>query len=193
MLSPVSASSLEEQILKIQNAYEKIHDLKGTFTQKNTIKDLNRTDTYKGSFLIKYPLKMKWMYEGETSQDITINNDTVLIYKKGDRQAYRTQFDRATYGQTPVALLSGFGNIQEEFDVSVTENSMMLKPKRRLGNVASITILISESAFPIQAFTIQDGSSNIVEIELKDVKINEGLKDSLFDLSVPEGVDIYQQ
>ena len=174
-------------------AYEGIKDLKGSFTQKSVIKDLNKTEHYKGEFFIKPPLKMKWIYKGKTAQDMTINNDTVLIHKKGDNQAYRGKFDRSTYGQTPVALLSGFGNIGEEFTVSGRGETIVLKPRRPIGNVTSIRITMFDGEFPIRSFVITDSYSNVVEIELRDIKINTGLKDSLFELTLPKGVNIFEQ
>jgi outer membrane lipoprotein carrier protein len=189
----ISASTeLDRNIETIQKAYEKIKDMKGSFTQKNTITDLNKTDTYKGEFFIKQPLRMKWVYTGKTAQDIYISEDTVLIYKSGDKQAYKGKFDRSTYGQTPVALLSGFGNIRQEFNISGRGKTLMLIPKNPLGSVSSITILLSNDDFPIKSFTIQDGRSNIIEIVLNNVKINTGLKDSLFEFSLPSDVNVYE-
>jgi outer membrane lipoprotein carrier protein len=191
--SPASASSdLDTKIEKIQKAYEKIKDMKGSFTQKNTITDLNKTDTYKGEFFIKQPLRMKWVYTGKSAQDIYISDDTVLIYKKGDKQAYRGRFDKSTYGQTPVALLGGFGNIRQKFNISGTGSKLLLIPKNPLGSVTSITVILSNGQFPIKSFTIQDGRSNIVEIVLDDVKINTGLKDSFFKFSLPADVNVYE-
>ncbi len=187
------ASEADENVARIQKAYENIKDLKGAFTQKNTIKDLGKSDTYRGEFLIKYPLRMKWMYKGKTLQDIIINNEDVLIYKKGDNQAYKGKFDKNTYGQTPVALLSGLGNIKEEFNISGKGDTLILTPKRPVGTITSIKITMSDDDFPVRSFVIQDGHSNVIEIELKDVKINTGLKDSLFEFSLPKGVNIYEQ
>ncbi len=187
-----NSSGPGDNVEKIQKAYEKIKDMKGRFTQKNIIKDLNKTDTYKGEFFIKQPLKMKWMYTGKAAQDIYINNDTVMIYKKGDKQAYKGKFNKETYGQTPVALLGGFGNIRQDFIISSKGNSILLIPRSPLGNVTSISIDLSEEGFPIKSFTIQDGRSNVVEIVLKDVKTNIGLKDSLFEVSLPKGVNVYE-
>ncbi len=186
------SSELDDNIEKIQKAYEKNKDLKGSFTQKNIIKDLNKTDAYKGEFFIKQPLRMKWVYTGKAAQDVFINNDAVLIYKRGDKQAYKGKFDRATYGQTPAALLSGFGNIREEFTITGKGNTLLLKPKKSIGNVTSISLTMSEEDFPIQSFTIQDGRSNVIEIMLKNVKLNTGLKDSLFEFSLPKGVHVYE-
>jgi outer membrane lipoprotein carrier protein len=187
------ASGPDENIAKIQKAYEGISDLKGFFVQKSVIRDLDRTETYKGEFFIKRPMKMKWVYTGKTAQDLTINGDEVLIYKRGDKQAYKSRFDKATYGQTPVALLSGFGNIKDEFDVSGKGNTLILKPKKPMGNVTTIKVVLSEGGFPIRSFVINDTRGNTVEIVLKDVKTNTGLRDSFFDLSLPKGVNVFEQ
>jgi chaperone LolA len=189
----VLASGADENISRIQKAYEGIRDLKGSFVQKSEIKDLDRTETYKGEFYIKQPAKMKWMYTGKTAQDLIINGDTVLIYKRGDKQAYKSRFDGATYGQTPVALLGGFGNIKEDFEVSGSGDTLILKPKKPMGKVATIKVSLSEGGFPIRSFVIRDSRSNVIDIELTGVKINTGLKDSLFDLTLPKGVNVFEQ
>ena len=187
------AADTDDAIARIQKAYEGIKDMKGTFMQKNVIKDLNKTDRYSGEFFIKRPLKMKWAYKGKASQDLLINNDTAVMYKKGDNQAYRSKFNKETIGQSPVVLLTGMGNIKEEFIITGTENILTMKPKNPVAGIVSITLHMSDAEFPIRAFTIQDGRSNIVEIELKDIRINSNIKDSLFDLNLPKGVNVYEQ
>lgn len=189
----VRASGTDDKIGKIQESYKTIKDLKGSFVQKNVIKSLNKTDTYKGNFYIKYPMKMKWMYKGKASQDVTINNEKILIYKKGDNQAYRGTFNKSTYGQTPIALLGGFGDMREEFAITSKDNTLILKPKQSLGTITSLKLVLSDSGFPIRSFTIYDGSLNIIEIELHDISVNSGLQDSFFDLSLPKGVNVFDQ
>ncbi|OGW41535.1 MAG: hypothetical protein A2Y97_04845 [Nitrospirae bacterium RBG_13_39_12] len=188
----ISASSCKEDITKIQKAYENIKDIKGGFVQKSHIKDLKRTDTYEGEFFIKTPLKMKWDYKGDMAQEVIINNGDIFIYQKKEKQAFRGKFDKDTYGQAPIALLNGFGRINEEFHVSKEKDRLILKPKNPMGSIISVEIEPSENEFPINSFTINDSRSNRVEIVLKDVKINTGLKDSLFELSLPKSVTIYQ-
>ncbi len=191
--SPVRAADVNAEIARIQKAYETIKDLKGSFTQKSVIRDLDKTETYRGEFYIKPPLKMKWIYGGKNAQSLTIRDDTVLIYKKAENQAYKSRFDRQTYGQTPVALLSGFGNIREEFAVSGRGDSLVLKPKKPMGNVTFIKITLSGDGFPIRGFEIHDSYSNVISIEISGVQINTGVRDSLFDLTVPKGVNVFEQ
>jgi len=187
------ASDADDNIARVQKAYEGVKDLRGSFSQKSVIKDLNKTETYKGEFFIKPPMRMKWMYKGKTAQDLIINDNTVLILKKAENQAYKSRFDKSTYGQTPVALLSGFGNITEEFAVSGKGNVIILKPRKPIGNVVSIRMTLNDEGFPISSFVITDSRSNTIDIELRDVRTNTGLKDSLFDLSTPKGFEVFEQ
>lgn len=194
LFSPsVRGEDVDDAVSRIQKAYEGITDMKGSFVQKNIIKDLNKSDTYNGEFFVKRPLKMKWAYKGKAAQDLLINNDTVLIYKKGDNQAYRSAFTKEAYGQTPVVLLTGMGNLREEFVVTGKKHILQLKPRKAMSGIVSITVFLAETGFPIKGFTIQDGRSNTVDIRLNNITINPGLNDSLFDLNLPKGVNVYEQ
>jgi len=169
-----------------------IGDIRGSFIQKSHIKDLKRTDTYIGEFLIKRPFKMKWEYKGEIPQEVFIKNDEIIIYQKKARQAFKGKFERDTYGQAPIALLGGFGRIQEEFSVTERNGRLLLKPKKPMGAVVSIEIKPSEGEFPINSFVIHDSHANRIEITLKNVKVNTGLKDGLFEPSFPRDVEIHE-
>ena len=184
----IAFSSGDEEIARIQKAYENIKDISGSFVQKSYIKDLKQTETFKGQFFIKRPMKMKWNYKGEQAQEVLINNEEILIYQKKEKQAYRSKFDRDTYGQAPIALLSGFGKVQEEFSVTGKNGKLLLKPKKPMGGIISIEIEPSGGDFPIKSFTVNDSYSNRIEMALKDVKINTGLEDRFFELSLPKGV-----
>jgi outer membrane lipoprotein carrier protein len=193
LFSPAFAGGVDEKIAEIQKAYEDIKDMSGDFVQKSFIKDLKRTETFKGQFFIKRPMKMKWSYKGNNAQDVLINNDLITIYQKKEKQAFRGKFDRDTYGQAPIALLSGFGKIREEFAVSDQKGRLVLKPKKPMGEIITIEIETAEEGFPIKSFTINDSLSNRIEMTLKDVRINSGLEDTFFELTLPKGVTVLDQ
>jgi outer membrane lipoprotein carrier protein len=190
--APVAASSVDEEITRIQNAYEGLKDISGSFVQKSYIKDLKKTETFSGKFFIKRPMKMRWNYKGENAQDVLINNDEIIIYQKKEKQAFRSKFERGTYGQAPIALLSGFGKIKEEFSVSEKNGKLLLRPKKPMGGILSVEIETSGDEFPIRSFTIHDSYSNRIDMTLKDIKINVGLEDKFFELSLPKGVTVLE-
>jgi outer membrane lipoprotein carrier protein len=195
LITPAFAGDVDNKIAGIQKAYENIKDMSGDFVQKSFIKDLKRTETFKGQFFIKRPMKMKWSYKGENAQDVLINNDFITIYQKKEKQAFKGKFDRDTYGQAPIALLSGFGKIQEEFAVSDQKGRLVLKPKKPMGDITSIEIETAfvEGEFPIKSFIINDSFSNRIEMTLKDVRINSGLEDTFFELTLPKGLTVFEQ
>jgi outer membrane lipoprotein carrier protein len=186
-----AAPSADDEITAIQKSYEGIKDIAGSFVQKSYIRDLKRTDTFKGRFYIKRPMKLKWEYTGENGQEVFINGDEIIIYQKKDKQAFKGTFNRDTYGQAPIALLSGFGNIREEFTASEKNGRIVLKPRKPMGNIVSIEIEPSHDEFPIKSFTINDSHYNKIEMTLNDVKINTGLEDKMFRLSLPKDVKVY--
>lgn len=189
----IQAKDIENQIEKIQKAYENINTISGKFTQKSFIKDLNRTDNYKGKFFIKRPMKLKWEYEGKNPQEIYINNNEITIYQKKEKQAIKGIFNKETYGQAPVVLLSGFGNVKDEFNVSSKDGRLILKPKKPLGSVSHIELEITDDSFPILSFVIYDNYSNKTSIVLKDVEINKDLDDNLFKPALPKDISIFNQ
>jgi outer membrane lipoprotein-sorting protein len=137
-------------------------------------------------------MKLKWDYQGENPQEVLINNDQIIVYQKKEKQAFKGKFDRDTYGQAPIALLSGFGDIQKEFSVSGANGKLLLKPKRSMGGITSIEIRISEDGFPIESFVVNDTYANRIEMTLKDIKLNKGLEDGLFQISLPKDVSVYE-
>jgi outer membrane lipoprotein carrier protein len=186
------ADKLEDRVVRIQKAYDEIADVKGHFVQKSRIGELKRTDTYRGSFYIKPP-KMKWEYTGEKAQTVYIDSENIILHQKKEKQVFKSRFDKSTYGQTPFAFLTGLGNIREEFDVSSGPgDTIVLKPKKSMGNITRIEIKPSGGVFPIRAITIIDNLSNTNNITLSDIKINTGLKDSAFRFTMPKGAALME-
>ncbi len=182
----------DEEASRIQKAYEGFKDITGNFIQKSFIKDLKRTDTYKGRFYIKAS-KFRWDYLGEKPQTIYISGDKLIIYQKNEKQAYITRFDPSTYGQSPIILLGGLGDIRADFDISGKDGWLILRPKKAMGNIVQIELLPSDGEFPLKSLRIIDTLSNRTDIELKDIKLNTGIKDKLFEFTPPDGVSIIRQ
>jgi outer membrane lipoprotein carrier protein len=191
-VASLAGASPDEEVKRIQDVYEHIKDMKGSFLQESHIKDLKRTDTYKGTFFIKQPMKMKWNYGGAVGQEVLINDDEIIIYQEKEKQAFRGIFDADTYGRAPIALLSGFGKIREEFSILGKNSMLLLKPKKQMSNIKSIELEVCRDEFPIRSFTIYDLRENKIVITLEDVKINTGLKDSFFEPSLPEDTTFFE-
>lgn len=178
---------------RIESTYRDIKDMKGNFAQKSFIKELGKEQNFDGSFLIKFPSKMRYTYKGASGDEILVGKNRITIYQKKEKQAIRSPFDRNTYGSAPVSLLGGFGDLDREFNVSPAgENKLKLAPKSPMGGITSIEIEGGEEGkFPVKSFTIHDNRANRIQINIKDISLNTGIKDSRFEFKPPAGVNIF--
>jgi outer membrane lipoprotein carrier protein len=188
------AETLDERIDRLQKAYEHLDDLRANFVQKSFIKDLKRTDSYSGELFIKKK-KIKWEYRGDKPQAVYVNNGEIIIYQKKEKQAFKGVFDSTSYGQSPISLLSGFGSIREEFNISSKGNGLLLKPKKEMGAITTVELFLAEpdADFPIAGLSISDKLGNQTEIKLSSIRINTGIKDSTFVFKAPPGVKVLEQ
>ncbi|HSW61925.1 MAG TPA: outer membrane lipoprotein carrier protein LolA [Dissulfurispiraceae bacterium] len=181
-----------ERVAAIHKAYKSIQDIKGSFVQKSTIKDLKKTEIYKGQFFIKAK-KMRWDYKGEKPQTVYITGGEIIIYQPQQKQAFKAPFNHETYGQAPIALLSGLGNINREFFVAMQDEKLILTPKAPMGNVTQVELTTNDAAFPITSLSVIDKLGNRVDITLTDVRTNTNIRNAVFIFKAPEGVAVLEQ
>ncbi|MCX7913419.1 MAG: outer membrane lipoprotein carrier protein LolA [Thermodesulfovibrionales bacterium] len=190
--SYLCAFELDDEIITIQKAFEEIKDISGSFIQRSTLKDLKRTDIYKGRFYIKGE-KFKWEYLGDRPQTVYVLEDKIIIYLKNDKQAFVSSVDSSPYRKSPLVLLKGLKDIKDDFHISKKDKTLVLKPKKTFDNVSRIEIILTQEKFPIKYLKIVDNLSNIIELDLRDIKINTGIKDKTFEFKPPEDVSLIKQ
>ncbi|MDA8325688.1 MAG: outer membrane lipoprotein carrier protein LolA [Nitrospiraceae bacterium] len=184
-------AALPEAAARIQSAYRQIRDASGSFEQKSYLKDLGKTETYGGDFMIKLPSRMRYIYKTGSQDQVIIMKDTVIIYQKKENQVLKGKFDAGTYGTAPVAFLSGLGDIERDFRVTEKKGELILKPKDPMSGITFIEVEPSNGAFPVKSFRIHDRYANTVQITLKDVRLNRGIKDSAFEFTPPAGTSVF--
>ncbi|MEO5360813.1 MAG: outer-membrane lipoprotein carrier protein LolA [Nitrospirota bacterium] len=176
---------------KIKSAYDSFKDISGKFLQVSNIKELNKEMSYEGTFRIKPPSRMSWRYEGEDEQEVYINDDELLVYKKKHNQAMRSKIEEAAIAQTPLALLRGLKNIENNYDITEKNNIMRLTPKNTGQNVKYFDVYPSkDAAFPIKKIVFYDKNDNTIELTLLGVKTNIGLSSEIFQFTPPDGTTI---
>lgn len=190
--SDISASEGISQVEKIEKAYKYLSDVKGRFSQMSYLKDLEKKEFYEGEFFIKIPSLFRWSYKGRSPQEVLISGERLIIYQKKEKQVFHGRFVPARYGQVPIALLGGFGNITRAFITKEEKERLILTPKEEMGNVKRIELYLIDGDFPIKRIKIIDSADNTIEIELKDVVINSGLKEDIFNFKTPKDVNVIE-
>ncbi|MBI4686193.1 MAG: outer membrane lipoprotein chaperone LolA [Nitrospirae bacterium] len=189
------ASTLDETADHIQKKYNETQDVQGKFSQTSYIKDLDKVEKYEGTFSISRVAgtKMRWIYSKPRDEEVIINGSDIWIYKKSEKQALRGKLGKGSYGQVPLALFSSLSNMKGDFDISLQkDDTLELKPKRQIGFIKRILLVITDKDFPIKSFTIFDTYGNKIDITIKSVKINTGLDEALFTFKPPHGVEVFE-
>jgi outer membrane lipoprotein carrier protein len=192
LVTSVHAAAVDDVVNSIQKKFSGIHDIKGTFSQTSYLKDIEKTETYAGTFYIKKPSGIMWEYTAPRDEKIIINGTETWIYKKSQKQVIKTKFSKEAYSQVPIALLNSLENIRADFDITIVEqDTLNLKPKHQMGFIQEIILKTSSKIFPVKTLKVFDVYGNKITIELTDIKTNNGLDDSLFIFSAPPGVEVF--
>lgn len=186
------AGTVNDKVDALQKQLASITDITGSFSQSSYIKDIEETQKYSGTFLIKKPAFMMWEYAAPRDEKVVIRDNDTWIYKKSQNQVIKTTFSKKSYSQVPIALLLSMEKIRDDFEITMPEkNALQLVPKREIGFIKTLLIETASGNFPIKMFTIFDTYGNIIMIELSNIKTNTGLEDALFKFTVPEGAEVF--
>ncbi len=188
-----AGAAVPDAAARIQAAYRQIRDASGRFEQKSYLKDLGKTETFGGDFMLKLPSKMRYIYKTGSNDQVIIKGNMIMIYQKKENQIMKGRFDAGTYGTAPVAFLGGLGDIERDFRVTEKKGDLILRPKDPMSGITYIEVEPTKgpSSFPVKSFIIHDRYSNTVRITLRDVKLNRGMKDSAFEFTPPPGTSVF--
>jgi outer membrane lipoprotein carrier protein len=179
----------------IENHYRGLVDLTAAVVQKNYLRTLDRTQTFKGTLSIKRPGKLRLEYTN--GQVIVIDGSEAWFYSKKSEQAIRRTFRDFEQANIPVAFLLGAAAIGQEFDVSVPDprrpRVLDLVPKKKTGAAMQKLRLVADEDGRIAQLTVYDRSGNTSEATFSNIREGVGVDDDLFRFKVPKGTEIIEQ
>ena len=192
IVSTSHASTVDEVVGRIQKIYGEIKEVQGKFSQTSYIKDLDKIERYEGEFFMKKPSSMRWNFSKPRDEEVIIKENDIWIYKKSEKQALKSAFNKDAYNHVPIALLNNFGDLKNNFDIKlIKDDTLELTPKRRMGFINKLLIEVNSTDFPVKTFSVFDVYGNKINITIKDVKINSGLEDSIFIFKLQPGIEVF--
>ncbi|HVL02353.1 MAG TPA: outer membrane lipoprotein chaperone LolA [Dongiaceae bacterium] len=190
-LSPEKASQQLNQLLtemqSMQAVFEQwVNDAKQTNLQHVT-----------GSMWIQRPGHFRWDTDEPYPQQIVSDGKTLLIYDRDLEQATRKKLDNQI-GNTPALLLSGDPQqIQQNFTVSgylfdnTGEVRFDLRPKDKEAMFSLLRVHFLQGH--LHDMYLEDNLGQTTRIEFTKIKKNEKLDPALFNLKLPDGVDLIEE
>ncbi len=173
---------------EVQAYYDRSRDLEARFVQTYTYASFGRSQTSRGTLRVKKPGKLRWDYEAPAKKTVLVNGSRLVQWEPEVNQAYVDEHFDATALSAAVTFLVGQGRLDKEFRLSTdAEGRLVLTPRQSDGRVREVVLTVGEGGV-VTATRVVDGSGNSNNLEFRDVKRNPGLKDSVFELKLPEDV-----
>jgi outer membrane lipoprotein carrier protein len=189
--------SAEAIVDSLQKTYETTPDFVADFRQETEVKTLNRNLKAWGNVSFKRPGKMLWRYEEPKGQFVLADGKHLYFYQPEQNQIIKSQLKNAFRSDIPLSFMLGLGNLKKDFNAALKANEptqyvLRLEPKGESGGFSEILVGVTKSSSDISWVSIRDASGNLTTLRFSGMRKSVGLKDSLFQLEVPKGVDVVE-
>ncbi len=215
--SPAFAEAgLKDVVATVERGYNSLSDLQASFSQKTFIPSVKRDQTGNGILYIKKNSSAAAMFRFDyrmPKQLIVSNGKTVWFYLPENRQVMQSSIQNIFEGDNGIALnyLTGMGRISRDFTISplkglrdASGNYLLeLVPKKPGKNLAKLQLTVSgvavakylkeknlKNTFPIVSSVVFDPFGTRTTILFSNVRVNRGMKNSLFTFRAPAGTEI---
>ncbi len=175
---------------ELNKRFEKLNSFTAEFSQTVTDPDGKNITKGKGRFSVKRPNLFKWEIDEPDENVLVSDGKTLWHYNPFIEQVSAMWLDEAT-SKTPFALLTrNRPNDWDNYKVTQNGDRFTLSPKQKGGQGDFIVHVLPDGFLTEFSLVEQDGQTN--RFELNGVT-QTTLKDSLFQFSVPKGVEFDDQ
>lgn len=186
---------------RIQRRYDGIRDLRARFEQTSESATFGGTplmtaEKKQGHVVFAKPGRMRWSYEEPERSEVVSNGTTLWIYDVEARSATRLAVTAGFLSGAALQFLLGDGKILESFEVEVrdcdAERVTLDLVPRREASYERLGLVADRDSGDVVATSVLDLFGNLTRIRFEQIEVNLGPEREIFELSVPEGVEIIE-
>ncbi len=190
-------NSAEPIVDALQRNYDATVDFVADFRQETEVKTLGRSLKASGKLSYKRPGKMLWNYETPKGQFVLADGKHLFFYQPEQNQVIKSPLKNAFRGDIPLSFLLGLGNLKKDFNATLkasdeNQNVLRLEPKGEAGGHNEILIGASKATSDILWVSVRDAASNLTTLRFSAMRKGVGIKDSLFQVQIPNGADVVE-
>lgn len=181
----------------LQKNYDSTTDFTADFQQETEVKNVNRTLKAAGKLSFKRPGKMLWRYDEPKGQFVIADGKYLYFYQPDQNQVIKSPLKNAFRGDIPLSFLLGLGNLKKDFNATLQSSDgnlyvLRLEPKGEGGGFSEILLAVNQGSFDIVWVSVHDAANNVTTLRFSNMRKGVGVKDSLFQVQIPNGADVVE-
>jgi outer membrane lipoprotein carrier protein len=197
----LAAATPEELVERMQKSFDAAQDFSAEFAHTHYAaarKGKGRTES--GMLYIKKPGLMRWDYSEPTVKNFVIDGKRLWFYKPEESQVIVNDKYQEADISAGLSFLWSSKRLTNDFEVRhftgkdpqdkvVPETAVKLTPKKPDPNVKELVFYLNKEAM-IEKAIAKDHLGNLNVLELRNIKLNQGLKKEAFLFVPPDGVKV---
>jgi outer membrane lipoprotein carrier protein len=190
---------LPDLIDGVARSFAQMNDYSSDFVQIS--KDaLNRKQEATGHLYLKRSRMARWEYTRPDEQLFVSDGKMVYFYVPADKQVNKETVKDTFDDRMPLMFLLGRSNLQNEFKEFELLNTkpflagtkvVRMTPKRKT-DLKELIMEVDPQNSQIRRLVLDHNDGSRSEFIFSNIRINTGLKPSLFDFKVPAGVQVVE-
>jgi outer membrane lipoprotein carrier protein len=169
-----------------------VRSLTADFRQELWDAEQQLLQTETGTLALERPNRFRWTYRDPSQLVVVADGAELKVYDIELAQVTIAPFDDSV-GSSPALLLSGDEKVRDSFEVTQSyrlEGLDWIKLAPKTGGGDFTSVLIGFEGTAPRRLELVDGLNQVTRIELTNLILNPELDGAVFELEVPEGVDI---
>ncbi len=176
---------------RVQRFYAHTKDFSANFTQKYTYVAMGRTEESTGTVKVKKPGSVRWDYDKPEKRSMYVNGKTLWIYRPDDNEVQVKRDFGGDQLSSAFTFLWGKGDLLKEFKAEKNGDALELTPIKPLPGVAKLVFTVGKDGAVLSS-VVTNPQGDVNKFVFSQVKLNQGLPDSLFHFEPPKGAYVQE-
>ena len=197
MILQVPAPNLDTLVGGVERSFATMKDFSADFVQ--IFQDpLNQKQQESGHLYLMRPRMMRWEYTNPEEKLFVSDSKNVYLYVPADRQVSKEAVKDTFDDRMPLMFLLGRSDLRNDFTRFELLNTrpflegtkvLRMYPRRKT-DLSEVIMEVDPANYQVRRLLLahKDGSKS--EFIFSNIRVNTGIKASLFQFKVPAGVEI---
>ena len=188
----VSVAAWAQSADRLSRHFSEVQSIKAQFSQVLTDEDGLILEEANGEMWLQRPGRFRWDYTAPYQQQIGSDGKTMWMYDNELEQITLRPVAEGL-GRTPAVLLSGEGDLFDQFNVTETGMAgglewLSLAPKEQDTDFKVIRLGFNGDA--LMAMELTDSLDQVTSIKFSGMQSNAKIKRDIFKLNIPKGTEV---